>query len=64
MFKRQRISNQKEQVEMVVQEAQWLDQQTILRKLPNVSADEVPAIIEALDSEDMGRFGIGQAETE
>src|SRR5699024_6201151 len=41
VFKRSRISNQAEQVSMVVQEAQWLDQETILRKLPNVRPDEV-----------------------
>lgn len=66
VFKRQRISNQKEQVEMVVMEAQWLDSATVLRKLPNISAEEVAAIIEAMDAEDMGRFGAAplQLETE
>lgn len=60
VFQRTRISNQKEQVEMVVQEAQWLDQATILRKLPNVSPDEVQAILEAMEGEDMARFGVGE----
>lgn len=59
IFKRNRISNIKEQVEVVVQEAAWLDTQTILRKLPNISAEEVAAIMQAMDSEDMARFGIG-----
>lgn len=58
VFKRQRISNQKEQVEMVVQEAQWLDHQTVLRKLPNISAEEVVSILQAVDGEDMDRFGM------
>lgn len=60
IFQRNRISNQKEQVEMVVQEAQWLDTATILRKLPNIRPDEVAAILAAMDGEDMGRFGIGE----
>jgi SPP1 family phage portal protein len=64
IFQRNRISNKKEQVEMVVQEAQWLDTATILRKLPNVRPDEVAAILAAMDAEDMGRFGIGEEPTE
>ncbi len=64
VFTRQRISNQKEQVEMVVQEAQWLDTRTILQLLPNVRPDQVAAILERMDGEDMARFGIGQAEGE
>lgn len=59
VFQRMRISNQKEQVEMVVQEAQWLDQRTILQLLPNISAEQVGAILERADDEDMERFGIG-----
>lgn len=45
IFKRNRISNQKEQVEMVAMEANWLDEETILRKLPNISPDEVEQIL-------------------
>lgn len=58
-FKRNRISNQREQVEMLVMEGPWLDTQTILRKLPNVSAEEVASIMQAMDNEDAGRFGLG-----
>lgn len=64
VFTRTRISNQKEQVEMVVQEAQWLDTPTILRKLPNVSPDEAVAILQGMDAEDMARYGAVQPETE
>lgn len=63
-FTRSRISNQKEQVEMVVMEAQWLDHATVLRKLPNISQDEATAILEAVELEDMARFGIGQEPSE
>lgn len=59
VFKRNRISNQKEQVDMVVQEAQWLDQETILRKLPNVTPEEVQSILNRSDSEDQGRLMAG-----
>ena len=64
VFKRQRISNQKEQVEMLVQEAAWLDEATILRKLPNLTPDEVDAVILANEDEDMARMGIVQQEAE
>lgn len=57
VFKRARISNQKEQVDMVMSEAQYLDHETILRKLPNISPSEVPAIRGRLDAEDGGRMG-------
>ena len=60
IFQRNRISNQKEQVEMVVAEAQWLDQATVLRKLPNIRPDEIAAILEAVQGEDMARFGVGE----
>lgn len=59
VFKRQRISNQKEQVEMLVQEAAWLDEATILRKLPNLTPDEVVAVMLANEDADMERFGVG-----
>ena len=57
VFKRTRISNQQEQVDMVVAEAQWLDQETILRKLPNIAPDEVQAILDRLEDEDQDRMG-------
>ena len=60
VFQRNRISNQSEQVGMVVQEAQWLDTATILRKLPNIRPDEVAAILDAMDNEDISRFGLMQ----
>lgn len=57
VFKRTRISNQREQVDMVVAEAQWLDRETVLRKLPNISPNEVQAIKGRLDAEDGERMG-------
>ena len=56
VFSRTRISNQGEQVSMVVQEAQWLDRETVLRKLPNITPEEVQAILERSEEEDMARM--------
>lgn len=63
-FKRNRISNQLEQVEMVAQEAQWLDQATILAKLPNITPDEAAAILDGQASEDFGRMAGGFVDAE
>ena len=65
LFHRNRISNQLEQVQMVVQEAAWLDEATILRKLPNLTPDEVIAVMLANEDADMERFGVnGEGEDE
>ena len=55
-FKRNRISNQKEQTEMVLDAADYLDEQTILEKLPWITVDEVEDIMLRRDGEETGRF--------
>lgn len=55
-FKRNKISNQSEQVNMLVAEAVWLDEETILKKLPNVSPDEIADILKRRSAEDVDRF--------
>lgn len=45
IFKRNRISNQKEQTDMVLEAAQYLDDETVLRKLPFITVDEIPDIL-------------------
>ena len=55
-FKRNRISNQMEQVQMVSMEANWLDDETILNKLPNITVDEVPGILARRTMENSSRF--------
>lgn len=57
VFKRNRISNVKEQVEIVLSEADYLDDETVLRKLPNITIDEVAEILKRKDAEDYSRFG-------
>ncbi len=64
VFRRNRISNQMEQVQMIVQEAAWLDEATVLRKLPNVTPEEASAILEANEDEDIARAGFGQQQLE
>lgn len=56
VFKRNRISNQKEQTEMVLSAADYLDEETILSKLPFVSIDEIENILSKKDEESMDRF--------
>lgn len=56
VFRRNRISNVREQAEMVAMEAEWLDLETILRKLPNIAPEEVPAIMERLGREEADRM--------
>ena len=51
VFVRNRISNIKEQVEIVMAEAAYLDDETVLRKLPNVTPDEVAEILRRKDAE-------------
>lgn len=62
IFNRNRVSNQKEQVEMVAMEANWLDQETILRKLPNISPDEVEQILLRRMEEGMSMYTPGGSE--
>ena len=59
VFKRNRISNQLEQVQMVIAEAQWLDDKTVLRKLPNITPEEAIAILEGNELGSAGNFGFG-----
>ena len=44
IFKRNKISNQKEQTEMVIDSADHLDEETILNKLPFLTPDEVQIV--------------------
>lgn len=62
LFDRNRVSNQKEQTEMVMLAANYLDDQTILEKIPWITVDEIENILQRRDMEDTARFG--QEETE
>lgn len=60
VFKRNRISNQTEQVNMVMMEAQYLDDETVLQKLPNISVDEVPTILARRTLNNAARFTLDE----
>lgn len=62
IFKRNRITNQLEQVQLVMMEADVLDSETLLRKLPNVTDDEIPDILAKRDAEGGGRFTTEETE--
>jgi hypothetical protein len=55
-FSRNRIANQLEEVNMVVSEAEWLDDETVLDLLPNITPDMKEAIMERKDVADAQRL--------
>ena len=64
IFKRNRVSNQYEQTQMIMLAAPNLDDQTILEKLPFISVDEVDDILARKDGESYDRFGDMQTDEE
>lgn len=56
IFKRNRISNQTEQTEMVLSAADYLDEETILQKLPFITVDEIAGILARKDADDKDRM--------
>lgn len=54
-FKRNCISNQSEQVTMVMSEAEVLDTETILELLPNITVDQIPEILARRAVENAGK---------
>jgi len=59
-FKRNRISNQKEQVDMIMSCANYLDDETVLSKLPFVTVDEIQDILKKKEMEDAARIKLEQ----
>lgn len=56
VFKRNRISNQTEQTEMVLSAADYLDEETVLKKLPFITVDEVADILAKNREEEENRY--------
>ena len=56
IFKRNRISNTKEQTETVMLAANYLDDETVLSKLPFISVDEIQSILKKKELEDAKRI--------
>lgn len=57
LFDRNRISNEKEETEMIMLAADYLDDETIVKKLPFVSVDEVDTILARKVADDTDSFG-------
>lgn len=55
-FKRSKIINMSEDTQMILQAAQYLDDETILKHLPFLNIDEIGEIMERVDREAMDRF--------
>ena len=55
-FKRSQIVNRSEETEMIVMAAEYLDRETILRKLPFLAEDEIDGIMERKDAEVYSRY--------
>lgn len=56
IFKRNRISNENEQTQMVLSAADFLDSETVLQKLPFITVDEVAEILARKDQEAADTF--------
>lgn len=56
VFKRNRISNQMEQTQMVLSAADYLDEETVLKKLPFITVDEVADILAKNREEEENRY--------
>ena len=52
LFNRNRVSNQKERTEMVMMAANYLDDETIINKLPFITPDEVDSILAKKEEDD------------
>jgi Phage portal protein, SPP1 Gp6-like len=59
-FQRSKIINQEEETQMVLMAAQYLDDDTIIRKLPFLSDDEKDEVIKSAKAESTSRFGFGK----
>lgn len=59
-FKRNRISNLSEQVQMVMMEANYLDDRTVLELLPNISVDKIDEI---LANRDLAEYNLTETES-
>ena len=64
LFQRNRVSNQLEQTNMIMMAANELDHETIVRKLPFITPDEVEDVLARKQAEDMGSFTQEEEEPE
>lgn len=60
-FKRTKVVNMAEETQMILQSANYLDSETILKHLPFLSPDEIKDIMERKQAEEMDRFNQAMA---
>lgn len=63
-FNRSKIMNQLEETQMVLSAASYLDDETILKKLPFLSEDEVQIVLDRRAGEEIDRYTSGNDEEE
>lgn len=63
IFQRNRLSNRMEQTQMVMMAANYLDDETVIRKLPFITPDEVDGILARKLANDQDAFEPDQEET-
>lgn len=56
VFTRSRIVNQTEETQMVIMAAEYLDEETLLKKLPWLTQEEVDGIMSKKDADEINRF--------
>lgn len=56
IFDRNRVANEAEEVTMLMQEAQYLDLETIIKKMPNITNDEAKQVLKRKEAEDAQRW--------
>ena len=55
-FKRNRVANQTEETQIILQAGTYLDEQTVLEKLPFLTVDEVEKVLKRRDEEAVSNF--------
>jgi hypothetical protein len=61
-YKRAQVVNEAEVTEMVLSAASYLDERTVLEKLPWISVDEIDGIMDARNAEEAARYAGGDTE--
>lgn len=61
-FKRSQVVNRNEETQMILSAAEYLDDETILRKLPFLTEDEIEGILMRKDAEEVERYSKAQDE--
>jgi hypothetical protein len=64
IFKRNRIANISEEIQNVIMEAPYLDDETLLKKLPNITDDEVNTILDNKTRDEANRYETEEDTTE